>query len=117
MSRERTYVSAKDAMQSQDQQSGIESELTNRALGWAVAAIVACVAGLGLVAFALLAVVVINIIAGSEGQEIELPEWLIQVGAVALVLATAAFAWLVATAVERSRNSQKESLPPSSAKQ
>jgi membrane protein implicated in regulation of membrane protease activity len=104
-------------MQSQDQQPGIESELTNRALGWAIAAVVACVAGLGLVAFALLVVVVVNIVAGSEGEEIELPGWLIQVGAVTLVFATAAFAWLVATAVERSRNLQKESRPPSRANQ
>jgi membrane protein implicated in regulation of membrane protease activity len=104
--------SPKEAMRLQEQQSGIESELNNRALGWVIATIVACVAGLGLVAVALLAVVVINIVAGSEGREFELPDWAIQVGAVALVLATAAFAWLVATAVERSRNAQKESRPP-----
>jgi membrane protein implicated in regulation of membrane protease activity len=104
-------------MRPQDQQSGIESELNNRVLGWAIAAVVACVAGLGLVAFALLAVVAINIVAGTEGREIELPDWAIQIGAIVLVMATAAFAWLVATAVERSRNSQKESRPPSRAKQ
>lgn len=110
-------MSAKDAMPSQDQQSGIESELNNRVLGWAIAAVVACVAGLGLVAFALLAVVAINLIADTQGRDIDLPDWVLQVGGIALVLATAAFAWLVATAVERSRNSQRESGPPSRAKQ
>jgi membrane protein implicated in regulation of membrane protease activity len=90
----------------------METEVTNRVLGWAVAAVVACVAGLGLIAIALLAVVGINLIAEARDVEIELPTWALQVGGIALVLATAAFAWLVATAVERSRNSSKESHSP-----
>src|SRR5918992_945529 len=92
--------------------SSMETEVTNRVFGWVIAAVVACVAGLGLIVFALLAVVGINLIAEVNDADIDLPDWALQVGGIALVLATAGFAWLVATAVERSRNSPKEPRRP-----
>jgi membrane protein implicated in regulation of membrane protease activity len=105
-------VSAKQAVPPQEGHSRLETEVTNRVFGWVIAAVVACVAGLGLIVFALLAVVGINLIAEINDADFDLPGWAIQLGGIALVLATAAFAWLVATAVERSRNSSKESRGP-----
>jgi protein-S-isoprenylcysteine O-methyltransferase Ste14 len=86
-----------------DQDPQLETELTNRGVGWAIAVVVACVAGLGLA----LLFVVFTFFVLREGN-LDLPMWVVVVGSVVVALCTLAFAWLVATAIERSRNSNQQ---------
>lgn len=72
-----------------------ETEIISQMTKWLIAAFLACVALLGL--FALVAALVVVF---------ELPSWVgIVVGSV-LALGAAAFAWLVASALESSRRSR-----------
>jgi hypothetical protein len=79
-------------MQVADRDAGMETDLAGRMTKWVIAAAIACVALMGLVAlFAALVFV------------FEPPSWAaIVIGAV-LAIGTAAFAWLVASALQSGR--------------
>ena len=88
-------------MQATEPDRVMESDLTDRIVGWVVGAAVACVAGLGLIALVIFLLV-----------SYELPDWVGVVLGVALSLGTIAFGWLVASAVESGRKSAQESSAP-----
>jgi protein-S-isoprenylcysteine O-methyltransferase Ste14 len=76
----------------------VESDIVNQMTRWLIAAAIACVALFGFVA--LVAAIVFLF---------ELPSWVEIVGGVLLALGTAAFAWLVASALESSRRIKRTS--------
>ena len=79
-------------MQAMERKSGIEPEITREMTRWLIAAGIAAVALMGL--FTLLAAIVFFI---------EVPGWVQGTGGVMVAVGTAAFAWLVASALGSSR--------------
>ena len=79
------------------ERDAVKQELVGQMTKWAVAAAVASVALMGL--FALVAAFLIAF---------DIPQWIQIVGGTALALGTAAFAWLVASALEASRRNSRQ---------
>jgi protein-S-isoprenylcysteine O-methyltransferase Ste14 len=79
----------------------IKQELIGQMTRWAVAAAIACVALMGV--FALVAALLLAF---------DIPGWLQIVGGTLLAVGTAAFAWLVASALESSRRHSRENQRP-----
>ncbi|HZA41767.1 MAG TPA: hypothetical protein VFA00_14210 [Actinomycetota bacterium] len=79
------------------EREAVKEELVGQMTKWAVAAAVASVALMGV--FALTAALLIAF---------EIPQWIQIVGGTALALGTAAFAWLVASALEASRRNRQQ---------
>jgi protein-S-isoprenylcysteine O-methyltransferase Ste14 len=78
----------------------VKQELVGQMTKWAVAAAVASVALMGV--FALVAALLIAF---------EIPQWVQIVGGTVLALGTAAFAWLVASALEAGRRNRQQESP------
>ena len=78
----------------------VKQEFVGQMTKWAVAAVVASVALMGV--FALVAAFLIAF---------EIPQWIQIVGGTALALGTAAFAWLVASALEAGRRNARQQTP------
>jgi sugar phosphate permease len=87
-------------MQAMERKSGMEPEITREMTRWLIAAGIAAVALMGL--FTLLAAIVFFI---------DLPGWVQAAGGVTVAVGTAAFAWLVASALGSSRSESGESRP------
>ena len=79
------------------EREAVKQELVGQMTKWAVAAAVASVALMGV--FALTAALLIVF---------EIPQWIQLVGGTTLAIGTAAFAWLVASALEASRRNHRQ---------
>jgi protein-S-isoprenylcysteine O-methyltransferase Ste14 len=79
------------------EREAVKQELVEQMTKWAVAAAVASVALMGV--FALVAALLIAF---------DIPQWVQIVGGTVLALGTAAFAWLVASALEAGRRNARQ---------
>lgn len=84
-------------MQAMGQKTGVEPELTREMTRWLIAAAIAAVALMGL--GTLVAAIVFFV---------DVPGWVQAVGGIVLAVGTAAFAWLVASALASSRSESTE---------